>query len=90
MSTDFNRNVTMLTYTSNEQGSLTLHIRWDAVITIQDTQHSGSIVMDADDFLLVLPPVSFLHKKEVGRVLLRGQFWRKENSAFLEAYGSQD
>ena len=29
-------------------------------------------------FLLVLPSVSFLHKKEVGRVLLRGQFWRKK------------
>ena len=27
-------------------------------------------------FLLVLPSF-FLHKKEVGRVLLRGQFWRK-------------
>jgi len=38
-------------YTLNEQGSLTLHIRWDGVITIQDTQHSGSIVMDADDYL---------------------------------------
>jgi len=52
MSPDASRKVTtMLTYTLNEQGSLTLHIRWDGVITIQNTQHSGSIVMDADDFL---------------------------------------
>jgi len=29
-------------------------------------------------FLLVLPSFSSLHKKEVGRVLLRGQFWRKK------------
>jgi len=41
-------------------------------------------------FLLVLPSFSSLHKKEVGRVLLRGKFWRKKNSAFLEAYGLDD
>ena len=44
----------MLTYTLNEQGTLKLHIRWNGVITIQDTEHSGSIVMDADDLLDLL------------------------------------
>jgi len=37
--------------------------------------HSIIISVRPDgDFLLVLPSFSFLHKKEVGRVLLRGQF----------------
>jgi len=38
----------------HEEGTLKLHIRWDGVITIQDTEHSGSIVMDADDLLDLL------------------------------------
>jgi len=75
MSTDASRKVTMLTYTLNEQGSLTLHNRWDGVITIQDTQHSGSIVMDADDFLnLVVDSRCGMRSLIDGH--LNDQFWR--------------
>jgi len=78
MSTGASRKVTMLTVTivtSNEQGSLTLRIRWDAVITIQDTQNSGSIVMDADDFLdLVVDSRCGMRSLIDGH--LNDQFWR--------------
>jgi len=44
--------------------------------------HDGPIFsrckFEGREFLLVLPSFSFLHKKEVGQVLLRGHFWRKK------------